>query len=149
MRVYMRKVFASAACATLAPAAMASGQSQSPDVYAAARKIITDIHQVVTPKGVDDTFVATLGGARQVVNVRSADRDNPILIYIHGGPGSVEMMAWTFQRPWEDYFTVVQWDQRGAGRSFPLNDPNTLAPTLSLERYPRRPLQLRPSGSGA
>lgn len=44
-------------------------------------------------------------------------------------------MAWTFQHPWEDFFTVVQWDQRGAGRSFPLNDPAAIAPTLSVERY--------------
>ena len=59
-----------------------------------------------------------------------------ILIYIHGGPGAVEMpIAWGFQRPWEDFFTVVQWDQRGAGRSFPLNDPAALAPTLTVERY--------------
>ena len=49
---------------------------------------------------------------------------------------AVEMpVAWTFQRPWEDYFTVVQWDQRGAGRSYPLNDPKTLGPTLRPERY--------------
>src|SRR3546814_20640810 len=44
-------------------------------------------------------------------------------------------MAWAFQRPWEDFFTVVQWDQRGAGKSFPLNDPKALAPTLTLEGY--------------
>ena len=43
--------------------------------------------------------------------------------------------AWTFQRPWEDFFTVVQWDQRGAGRSYPLNDPRALAATLTIERY--------------
>ena len=30
---------------------------------------------------------------------------------------------------------VVQWDQRGAGRSYPLNDPKTLAPTLTIDRY--------------
>ena len=61
-------------------------------------------------------FEAVLGGARQVVNVRGADRANPMLLFVHGGPASVEMpLAWTFQRPWEDFFTVVQWDQRGAG----------------------------------
>ena len=83
-----------------------------------------------------ETFEATLGGARQVVNVRGADRDNPILVFVHGGPGAVEMpFAWAFQRPWEDVFTVVQYDQRGAGRSYPLNDPVALAPTMTLERY--------------
>src|SRR3546814_20546503 len=44
-------------------------------------------------------------------------------------------MAWAFQRPWEDFFTVVQWDQSGAGKSFPLNDPKALAPTLTLAGY--------------
>src|SRR3546814_4440006 len=43
--------------------------------------------------------------------------------------------AWAFQRPWEDAFTVVQYDQRGAGRSYPLNDPAALAPTMTPERY--------------
>jgi pimeloyl-ACP methyl ester carboxylesterase len=118
----------------LAPAALA--QTPAPDPYAPAKEIVADINRIVTPNGVQETFEVTLGGARQVVNVRGADRDNPILLFIHGGPGAVEMpVAWSFQRPWEDYFTVVQWDQRGAGRSFPLNDPKALAPTLRPERY--------------
>ena len=108
----------------------------APDEFGPARAIIADVQKIVTPNGIDETLVVELGGARQVVNVRGADRGNPILLYIHGGPGSVEMpMAWTFQHPWEDFFTVVQWDQRGAGRSFPLNEPTVIAPTLRLERY--------------
>lgn len=84
------------------------------DLYAPGRALITDIDRIVTPRGVNDTFVATLGGAKQVVNVRGADRANPILVFIHGGPAQPEMpIAWVYQRPWEDYFTVVQWDQRG------------------------------------
>lgn len=106
------------------------------DLYAPGRTIVADINRVVTPNGVQETFVATLGGARQVVNVRGADRANPLLVFIHGGPAAVEMpIAWAFQRPWEDFFTVVQWDQRGAGRSFLLNDPAVLAATLRPERY--------------
>jgi len=98
--------------------------------------VVANIGRIVTPNGVQETFEVTLGGARQVVNVRGADRANPILIFVHGGPASVEMpIAWTFQRAWEDYFTVVQWDQRGAGRSYPLNDTKALAPTLKPERY--------------
>lgn len=101
-----------------------------------ARAIIGDVQKIVTPNGIDQTLVLEIGGTRQVVNIRGTNRDNPVLLYIHGGPGSVEMpMAWTFQRPWEDFFTVVQWDQRGAGRSYPLNDPAKIAPTLRLERY--------------
>ncbi|MDB5686831.1 MAG: alpha/beta hydrolase [Rhizorhabdus sp.] len=108
----------------------------TPDPYSPGREIVADINRIVTPRGVQETFEVTLGGARQVVNVRGADRSNPIILFVHGGPGAVEMpVAWAFQRPWEDYFTVVQWDQRGAGRSFPLNDPEALAPTLTPDRY--------------
>jgi proline iminopeptidase len=106
------------------------------DIYTPGRAIVADIDRVVTPNGVQETFEVVLGGARQVVNVRGNDRANPILLFVHGGPGAVEMpIDWAFQRPWEDFFTVVQWDQRGAGRSFPLNDPKALAPTLTPERY--------------
>lgn len=115
---------------------MGSPVSAQADPYAPGRALIADIGKVVTPDGVQETFEVTLGGTRQVVNVRGADRNNPILLFIHGGPGAVEMpIAWSFQRPWEDYFTVVQWDQRGAGRSYALNDPATVAPTLTPERY--------------
>jgi pimeloyl-ACP methyl ester carboxylesterase len=110
--------------------------AQAPDPYAPGKQIVVDLDQIVTPNGVQETFEAMLGGARQIVNVRGANRDNPILIYVHGGPGAVEMpFAWAFQRPWEDFFTVVQWDQRGAGRSFPLNDREALAPTMTIDRY--------------
>lgn len=106
------------------------------DPYDPGRKVVADIGRIVTPNGVQETFEVTLGGARQMVNVRGADRANPILLFVHGGPGAVEMpTAWAFQRPWEDMFTVVQWDQRGAGRSFPLNDTAALAPTLTPDRY--------------
>ncbi|MBX7482011.1 alpha/beta hydrolase [Qipengyuania sp. 6D47A] len=123
------------ASALLLAGSHASAQS-APDPYAQGREIVADIGRIVIPDGVQETFTATLGGTRQVVNVRGADRDNPILLFIHGGPGAVEMpIAWSFQRPWEDFFTVVQWDQRGAGRSYLLNDPDVIAPTLTLDRY--------------
>ncbi len=37
-------------------------------------------------------------------------------------------------RDWEEYFTVVQWDQRGAGKTFQANDPAALRPTMTIER---------------
>lgn len=122
----------------LISATPAGAQRRSPaptDGLETARAIIADIQKIVTPNGIDETLVLDIGGTRQVVNIRGADRANPVLLYVHGGPGSVEMpMAWSFQRPWEDFFTVVQWDQRGAGRSYALNDPAKIAATLTLER---------------
>lgn len=122
--------------ALLAALVATPSRAQPEDAYAPARAIVADIGKIVTPNGVQETFEVTLGGARQIVNVRGADRGNPLLIFVHGGPGAVEMpFAWAFQRPWEDVFTVVQYDQRGAGRSYPLGDPATLAPTMTPDRY--------------
>lgn len=106
------------------------------DSYSPGRALVADFDRIVTPNGVQESFIATLGGARQYVSVRGADRANPILIYVHGGPASVELpLSWSFQRPWEDFFTVVQWDQRAAGKSHRLNDPAAIGPTLTLDRY--------------
>lgn len=121
----------------LLAATASAGQPVPPaDPYTPGREIIADINRIVTPRGVQETFEVTLGGARQIVNVRGADRGNPLLLFVHGGPGAVEMpIAWAFQRPWEDFFTVVQWDQRGAGRSFPLNDNKAMAASFTPDRY--------------
>ncbi|MCW9132409.1 alpha/beta hydrolase [Bacillus paramycoides] len=45
--------------------------------------------------------------------------DNPVILYLHGGPGSVEsLFAHAFQDRLEEIFTIVHWDQRGAGKTF-------------------------------
>lgn len=117
-------------------ASPALAQSTTGDAFAPSRAIVADIQRIVTPRGVQDQFVAQIGGLSQAVSVRGADRSNPIILFLHGGPGAVEMpMSWAFQQPWEDYFTVVQWDQRGAGKTYALNDPRKVAPTMTLERY--------------
>ena len=62
-----------------------------------------------------------INGVKQWISVRGVDPKNPILLFIHGGPGSPMLPeSWTFQRPWEDFFTVAQWDQRGAGKTLSL-----------------------------
>jgi pimeloyl-ACP methyl ester carboxylesterase len=61
----------------------------------------------------------TLGGARQWVLIRGRSRANPLLVILHGGPGSSETALFrAFNSELEDAFTVVYWDQRGAGRSY-------------------------------
>jgi pimeloyl-ACP methyl ester carboxylesterase len=43
-------------------------------------------------------------------------------------------MSWWFNRGAEEYFTIVQWDQRAAGKTFLLTDPVKIAPTLTPDR---------------
>lgn len=74
--------------------------------------------RIVSPQGIDEAGYVMLGGARQWVTIRGQDRRNPVILYLHGGPGGTTSdISYAFQRPWEDGFTVVQWDQRGFGRS--------------------------------
>lgn len=75
--------------------------------------------EALPPHGIHELRTVRLGGIPQWVSIRGADPSNPILLFLHGGPGSPMMPeSWTFERPWEDFFTVVQWDQRGAGKTF-------------------------------
>jgi proline iminopeptidase len=122
----------------VAPAAIASGRTQDPvksTHRAEATAIIANARKVVTPNGVERLEKVRIGGIDQWVSVRGADRRNPVLLHIHGGPGYVSIpMSWWFSRGWEDYFTVVQWDQRAAGKTYLLSDAEKIAPALTPER---------------
>jgi len=65
-----------------------------------------------------------INGSEQCVLIRSQDTRHPILLFLHGGPGMPMMyMAHDFQRPLEKNYTVVQWDRRGAGKTYSRNKP--------------------------
>jgi pimeloyl-ACP methyl ester carboxylesterase len=89
---------------------------------------------ITSPKGIDEAGYVMLGGIEQWVTVRGQDRDNPVLLFLHGGPGDVTN-PWTFAlfAPWQKHFTVVQWDQRGAGRTLRKTGPK-VAPTITVDR---------------
>lgn len=107
----------------------------APSSRAEATRIVADMRRVVTDEGVERLEKVRIGGIEQWVSIRGNDRRNPVLLMLHGGPGWVAMpSSWYFQRGWEEYFTVVQWDQRGAGKTYVENGPATLAPTMTRER---------------
>lgn len=98
-------------------------------------EIIADVRKIVSPNGVEELLPVQIDNSTQWLSIRGRDRRNPILLFLHGGPGSPTMpVAYTFQSPWEDYFTVVQWDQRGTGKTYAANDPKTLASTMTVEQ---------------
>ena len=72
-----------------------------------------------------------LGGFPQAALLRGADRRNPVLLYVHGGPGNGQLpIAKLYSDRLEQHFVVVHWDQRGAGASCAGVDWST----LSLDR---------------
>ena len=61
---------------------------------------------------------AEIGGVPQSLLIRGRDRDAPVLLYLHGGPGfAFTPFSRVFSRELEEHFVVVHWDRRGAGRS--------------------------------
>jgi pimeloyl-ACP methyl ester carboxylesterase len=113
----------------------ANEQPSKPFTRADATEIIANARKILTPGRIERIERVRIGGIDQWVSVRGTDRRNPVLLYIHGGPGYVSIpMSWWFCRGLEEYFTVVQWDQRGAGKTYLLSDPVKIAPTLTTER---------------
>ncbi len=67
---------------------------------------------------IQDASFVTIGGIEQWVTIRGDDRRNPVLLLLHGGPGDVQSPYVSTYAPYEKDFVLVQWDQRGAGRTF-------------------------------
>lgn len=84
-----------------------------------------------------------IGGTGQFVLIRGISTNNPVLLFLHGGPGSVETpMVRSYNGELEKRFIVVNWDQRGAGKSFRFFLPKEtmtvdqlVADTRDLSRY--------------
>ncbi|MFK9092101.1 alpha/beta fold hydrolase [Bacillus salipaludis] len=62
-----------------------------------------------------------IGGIDQWITIRGENLNNPVLLLIHGGPASTYSVFSPLLRSWEKHFIVVQWDQRGAGKTFGKN----------------------------
>ena len=84
---------------------------------------------------IDTLDRVAIGGIDQWIEIRGQSVNNPILLFLHGGPGSAFIpVARVFQGPWEKYFTIVQWDQRGAGKTYTCNSKDILRSTMTIDR---------------
>ncbi|WP_202843063.1 alpha/beta fold hydrolase [Luteimonas saliphila] len=107
-----------------------------PASRAEAVEVIRELRKIVTPLGVERYEMVPVGGIPQFVSIRGADRRNPVLLIVHGGPGfPTSPIAWWGTHGLEEYFTVVHWDQRGAGKTYLASDPEKVAPTMTPDRF--------------
>lgn len=73
----------------------------------------------------------SINGIDQYLFHSGTNYDNPVMLFLHGGPGSAEsIFAHIFQEKWEDIFTVVHYDQRGSGKTLTKNPDKY--PTIDL-----------------
>jgi pimeloyl-ACP methyl ester carboxylesterase len=82
--------------------------------------------------GINETSFVRLGGLDQWISIRGDDSRNPVLLVVHGGPGEAQWPEAAHYVPWEQHFTVVQWDQRGAGHTYGRYGSKT--PDMTLDR---------------
>jgi pimeloyl-ACP methyl ester carboxylesterase len=99
-------------------------------------------YAITTPNRIDEGKYVEIGGIQQWITIRGEDRSNPVLLFLHGGPGDVTN-PWGYAgfRSWLGKFTVVQWDQRGAGRTLGRNG-ESLGPTITVDRMVRDGIEL-------
>lgn len=75
--------------------------------------------KITGDKAISELNVVTINGVDQWIYIRGKNRNKPILLMLHGGPGTGQIgFIRKFQMELEQHFVVVQWDQRGSGLSY-------------------------------
>lgn len=71
------------------------------------------------PGSIAEKLHVEINGVQQGMIIRGKSVDNPVLLFVHGGPGMPEyILPYYYDNPLEEIFTVCWWDQRGSGLSF-------------------------------
>lgn len=87
-------------------------------------------------KGVNEGVYVTLGGQEQYLLIQGEDTTNPVIIWLHGGPSSPDTFVnYIFQKHLVEDYTIINWDQRGCGRTYFHNaDEDASNETVSFEQ---------------
>lgn len=64
-----------------------------------------------------------IGGHDQTIMIRGRNAENPVLLYLAGGPGGTDLGAMRADVSMEEHFTIATWEQRGVGKSYTALDP--------------------------
>jgi pimeloyl-ACP methyl ester carboxylesterase len=81
---------------------------------------------------IDTTEIVLIGGIKQFISIKGNNKENPILLFLHGGPGtSLVESSEKFTEKLKNEFVVINWDQRETGETLKLNSANeNLTPEL-------------------
>ncbi len=109
-------------------------------------KPFLDKNGEVTAGSISEKIHVSINGVEQGMFIKSRNRANPVLLFLHGGPGMPEyFLTRSYPTGLEDYFTVCYWEQRGTGLSYSsdipsetLTEEQLIADTLAVTDYLRR-----------
>jgi len=88
-------------------------------LFFAVRAIGVGVNRNTPPEGINTSMYVDINGTRQWINIYGENLHNPVLLYLHGGPGSsTSDIDYVITRKWADVYTVVTWDQRNCGKSY-------------------------------
>jgi pimeloyl-ACP methyl ester carboxylesterase len=104
---------------------------------------VAEERAIISPSGINSLQSVRICGIDQWIEVRGQNVNNPILLFIHGGPGIAFIpLAGAWQASWEKDFTVVQWDQRGAGKTYASNDKELQRRTMNVPQMEQDTLEV-------
>ena len=88
--------------------------------------------KIDTDTGIQENTYITVNGIEQYLQIRGEDRNNPVILWLHGGPGfPLTYLTYYYQTALEKDYTIVCWEQRGCGRTFYRNKDNS---NLTIEQ---------------
>ena len=95
---------------------------------------------------ISEKIRVSINGVEQGMFIKSKDESNPVLLFLHGGPGMPEyFLTQRYPTGLENDFTVVWWERRGAGLSYSPDIPletmtveQSIADTLAVTNYLRQ-----------
>lgn len=101
---------------------------------------LRDASGALIPGSISERVIVDIGGVPQGMIVESADPSNPVLLFLHGGPGIPEdFLRTTHPTGLEQDFTLVWWEQRGAGLSW---SPDLDQGELTIDRLMRDTIEV-------
>ena len=96
---------------------------------AEAAPVSPDLACKSATQAINEEGFVEIGGIPQWVTIRGQHCSNPVILILHGGPGNtMSPYASAIYGAWEKDYTVVQWDQRGAGKTYGKNKPDEETP---------------------
>ena len=79
----------------------------------------TRMTKITSKTGIQEGAYVSIGGIRQFVTIRGENTANPVILVLHGGPGgAMSFIGYHWQTGLESDYTLVNWDQRGCGRTY-------------------------------